>query len=214
MERKILQVIPNSLTGLFNSISLNGFAVNPCPQDTLFLTLDDGPNPETQSLMNWMEAEGISATHFWVMENLEKFPVSFPDVTLQNIGTHGFRHIRYSSLNWQEIEKDLGLCKNSPFSAHPLKTNWFRTPYGSWKPGLRKRIRRYGFRPVWWGYLFQDWTNNFSPAEIGRTQENWAKPGQILVMHDKLIYQNRLKTALLEVKQICQKKGIRISCLP
>jgi len=207
-------VISNALTGLFNSIGLDGFAVKNYPPETLFLTLDDGPNPETLSLMNWMDSESIPATHFWVVENFEKFPFSAPEPTLQNIGCHGVRHIRYSALSRLEIENELCLCNNSPFSGHPLKTNWFRTPYGSWKPGMKNIIKHSGFKPIWWGYLFEDWTDHFSPSEIRKTQELWAKPGQILVMHDKLIYQDRLKTALLEVKQICLQKGIRISCLP
>lgn len=208
-------MVPNWLTRLLNKLRIPGFYVaGNKKRRVIYLTLDDGPNPKTQDLFLWMETQNIQATHFWVGERIKNTDLDLQKLHGQHFAVHGFSHKRYSRFSSTEIQFELNQINKLDLNSSMGFQPWFRTPYGSWKPGLTSKLKQEGFRIIFWSFLFKDWLESFNPDEINKRKNEWLYPGSILVFHDKPQFHDRVKKSIEIVKEICNQNEFELSCLP
>jgi peptidoglycan/xylan/chitin deacetylase (PgdA/CDA1 family) len=145
----------------------------------VYLTFDDGPNPEvTPQLLDVLREFNVRATFFLIGENAEKFPELVQRIVNENhsIGFHCNQHINSRQLDRISLLKNFALPKSFP------KTTLFRPPYGKLKIGQYHFLKN-KFPLIGWTIMPGDFDQNISfQKKLNRLLR--AKPGEIVVLHE------------------------------
>lgn len=182
-----------------------GFSVS---DKSVYLTFDDGPNPEiTPFILNLLYEQKIKATFFCVGENVLNFPEIFERIKNEGhqIGNHTFKHenaLKVSSKNYLfSIEKANKL----------IKSKLFRPPYGRLSPKLAHRIaKRYTI--IMWTWLSYDYDQEVSISEILQKAKK-IKSGDILVLHDNKKIAEKQKILLPQLLKYLKDQGYEFKTL-
>ena len=155
-------------------------------QGTLF-SFDDGPGPNTNSLLDLAQKYGVQFAFFILPEQAEKYPEIISRIVSEShiIGSHFMRHrnhildtktIFLNSLNEsvQEIE-----------SISNTTIRYCRIPYGHLLPCQDKWISQSGYKHVFWSLDSKDYKREPTEKIIDRIQ-NAAKERDIILLHDGL----------------------------
>lgn len=147
----------------------------------LFLTFDDGPDPEsTPMILDILRARGVPATFFCTGSRVLAFPGLFARIAAEGhtTGNHGFGHLNGLTTPVRTYCADIFRGRDITCS------NLFRPPYG------RLRIRQYlilerSMKIVFWDVMPYDFDNRISPEHSGRILRQRIRPGSVIVLHDK-----------------------------
>lgn len=167
----------------------------PGTEKVLYLTFDDGPVPEiTPWVLKQLEAHNAQATFFCVGDNINKHRDVFQQVIAQGhaIGNHTLNHLN----GW--TTENISYFHNVRHGANLVDTVLFRPPYGQMKPKQAQFLQRH-YRIVMWDVLSGDFDAKLSPEQCLHNVTNNAGPGSIVVFHDSLKAEERLKYALPRV---------------
>ena len=156
--------------------------------DSIYLTFDDGPNPEvTPWVLDLLNEFQIKATFFLVGKNVKNYPELFNRIVADGhqIGNHTMNH---------ECGTKTGL--NSYISSVNqaelyIKSDLFRPPYGKITRNQFKKLLDGGKKIVFWSWLSYDFDKNISPKKIIQKAKK-IQGGDILVFHDSLKSKNNL----------------------
>lgn len=147
--------------------------------NAIFLTFDDGPNPEvTPLLLELLREHRVRATFFLLGKNAEKYPELVKLIQEENhtIGFHCYEHINSQKLNRVSLLKNFKLPKNFPATA------LFRPPYGKLK-FWQYNFLKYKFPLIGWTIMPGDFDQKISiQKQLNRLLK--AKPGDIVVLHE------------------------------
>lgn len=171
-------------------------------EPTVFITFDDGPNPEiTPFVLDLLKQYNWKATFFCVGENVSKYPELFQRIKAEGhaIGNHTMKH-----LNSIKTENALYLASFREFEeTHP--TTLFRPPYGRIKPSVAKEIGK-THQIIMWSWLSYDYDLKVSNERI-LSEAKRIKKGDILVLHDNAKITERQKQLIPQLFQLLQEKG-------
>lgn len=149
------------------------------------LTFDDGPKPDSHSLLEALALKGVKATFFVVGKQVEAHPEIVKRMAddgheIQN-HTHSHRALEF--LNTREIEQELFRGSAAVNSVTGRSPTMLRPPGARFGEKPAEVMKRYGIKTVFW-------TANCSKFE-GTTREKMldyvvssAKPGGIVLMHN------------------------------
>jgi len=149
------------------------------------LTFDDGPKPETINLLDALKQIGVKATFFVVGKQVEAYPhiLKRIDAEGHEIQNHTYGHRALEYLSEKEIEQEIFKCAAVVRSVTGKGMNMLRPPGARHDRLVKKVIRRYGMRLVFW-------TTNCVALE-GTERERMtnyvvssARPGAIVLMHN------------------------------
>lgn len=157
----------------------------------IFLTFDDGPQPElTEQILKILAQESVKATFFCVGDCAQRCPELVTRIKQEghSVGNHTMHHLNGWHTSLKDYIADVGQADKI------LKTNLFRPPYG--KIGLRQWwYLRKKYRIVFWTAISYDWNQRFSPEKCLSKVKSVAKYGGIVVFHDNpKAAQNMLQT--------------------
>jgi peptidoglycan/xylan/chitin deacetylase (PgdA/CDA1 family) len=157
---------------------------------TIFLTYDDGPNPDaTPSLLDVLGAEGVSATFFLIPEHVT--PETAPIVRRAIDEGHAVAMHSNTRKLMLKSPKELAAWLERTSAeieqltgARPCRL--FR-PHAGWRGGtMYEGLDRAGYRLTGWG--FSMWDFNFwrrpDPEKLAARLSGRASDGSIVVMHD------------------------------
>jgi len=172
--------------------------------NTVYLTFDDGPQEGlTDWILDFLEQRKIHATFFCVGENVKNHPELFAKIQAggHSFGNHTMKHERGTKTNRSNY---LNSVKNAN---DYIKSNLFRPPYGRLPLWKTNEIRK-NYKIVMWTWLSYDFDKT---VEIEKVLEsaNSIKAGDILVFHDNLKSQERVKVLLPKVVDVLLKKGFK-----
>ncbi len=174
----------------------------------VYLTFDDGP---TEKLLPWildyLKEEKINATFFCVGNNAKVFPELMQRMKNEGhvIGNHTMRHERGTKTSKEVYLKSIKEAEQ--YTSSTL----FRPPYG------RMPIHYYGaiskrYKIIMWSWLSYDYDKRVDVSRIIKQAEN-IKAGDIIVFHDNLKVEERLKEILPEIVSICREKGLEFGLI-
>jgi peptidoglycan-N-acetylglucosamine deacetylase len=157
---------------------------------TIYLTFDDGPNPEwTPALLDALKSEGVSATFFLIDEHVT--PETAPIVRRMAdeghaIGLHSGTR-RPVIMPPDAFASSLSLAADRIASiAGAAPCRLFR-PHAGWRSAsMYQGLERAGYRLAGWSWGMWDWSWWQTP-DAARTAQRLARkaaPGDILVIHD------------------------------
>lgn len=158
----------------------------------LYLTFDDGPIPEvTPWVLETLAQYDAKATFFCVGRNAASHSELFARVKLEGhaIGNHTFDHVRGRSTTTRAYLRNALLCQGL------TRTSLFRPPYGSLTMHQLHALRP-RFNVVLWDVLSGDFDVSITDERCLRNVIDHARSGSIVVFHDSLKAQDRLRYAL------------------
>ena len=146
------------------------------------LTFDDGPNNNTNKVLDILEKYNVKATFFILGTNIEgnEDIIKRMDELGMEIGNHMYSHKLITKLKDKEIEKEIKKVDNLIFDITNRYPTLIRPSYGT----FNKRIKKIIDKPIIiWDIDTLDWKYHNS-KKISNKIISKAKDGDIILMHD------------------------------
>jgi len=181
----------------------------PTEEKVLYLTFDAGPIPGvTPWVLEQLAQYDAKATFFCVGNNIEKHPEVFEEVKAagHSIGNHTFNHLN----GWSS--DNLPYFHNIRHCANLTKTILFRPPYGKLRPRQTQFLLRH-YRIVMWDVLSGDFDPNITEEQCLLNVTRNVEPGSIVVFHDSLKAEEKLRYALPKALAYFAEQGYRFEAL-
>lgn len=177
----------------------------PAREKSIYLTFDDGPTPGvTDWVLETLAERKAKATFFLVGDNVKKHPELVKQMVKQghHIGNHTQNHLN----GWSTETRDY--VRNTLKCAEVLESNLFRPPYGR----ITRRqaaIMKKRFKIIMWDVLSGDFDKSISKEKVLRNVLSNTVPGSIIVFHDSLKAESRMKYALPRVLDHFASEGFK-----
>lgn len=179
-------------------------------KDTIYLTFDDGPTPGvTQWVLETLGGYGAKATFFCVGKNVEEHPEIYKQVLMQGhtVGNHTYHHLNGWKTNKRRYLLDIKKC------AKHIDSRLFRPPYGRLRKVHYKEIKD-KYSVVMWDVLSGDFDNRISNEKCLKNVVNKVRPGSVVVFHDSLKAENKLRYVLPKVLSVLSERGFVFTAIP
>lgn len=175
----------------------------------IYLTFDDGPIPiVTPWVLETLALYNAKATFFCIGNNVLKHPEIYSEIIKQGhkTGNHTQNHLN----GWKVLNKnyfqDIEECTKL------VRSGLFRPPYGKIKPSQIKRLK-HNYKLVMWDVLSRDYDQSLSVENCHKSVIREAKPGSIVVFHDSIKAESRLRGSLPAVLEHFKKQGYEFARL-
>lgn len=181
----------------------------PSKDKVLYLTFDDGPIPEvTPWVLQQLKDYQAKATFFCVGDNIQKHTSVFEAVKKAGhaIGNHTFNHLN----GW--ATENVPYFHNVRRASNFVNTVLFRPPYGRLKPKQAQFLQRH-YKIVMWDVLSGDFDPKLSEERCLQNVLQHAKTGSIVVFHDSLKAEKKLRYVLPKVLEHFSQLGYRFAKL-
>ena len=180
-------------------------------EKTLYLSFDDGPTPEVTSwVLDLLAFYKIKASFFLIGKNVLSYPVLVERIQAEGhaVGGHSMQHEN----GWNTA--DAKYIQSILESTELLKTPLYRPPYGRIRRSQYKALKERGLQCVFWDCLSYDFDTNLESQYCFETTIQNAKPGSIVVFHDSLKAESRLKHCLPLLLDTWVEEGYSFSTIP
>ncbi len=177
---------------------------------TLFLTFDDGPIPSiTPWVLDLLDQFNAQGTFFCVGDNIRKHTDIHREILERGhtTGNHTFNH--YNGWKTSHYSYLKNVIKSSEFD----ETRLFRPPYGKLTKKQASTLSK-RFQLIMWDVLTGDFDQNLSPQLCAERTIKATESGSILVFHDSIKAEPRLKYALPKVLQHFAQLGFEFKAVP
>lgn len=155
--------------------------------NAIYLTFDDGPNPNTTlDILVLLKAYKAKATFFCVGNNVAKHPKLFKEIVNQghSWGNHTYHHNDIKKTSAEAYKDSTEKCRAVMEKYSKQTTILFRPPQGRIRKGYQK-ILGLSYRVVFWSLLSMDHRASSSVATCTRNLLK-AREGDIVVLHDNI----------------------------
>ena len=149
------------------------------PEPGVYLSYDDGPDPQYSLALARIAAEQNAAlSFFWLGEKILQHPQLIQSVGElgHQIGFHGHRHWN----GWRRGRKEYVENARPP---QAVRSGLYRPPYGRLWPAQCRAIQAQQ-QVVFWSHMPGDFNLNISDNELERRALSALRPGAILALHD------------------------------
>jgi peptidoglycan/xylan/chitin deacetylase (PgdA/CDA1 family) len=183
-----------------------GFSLD---QSVVYLTFDDGPNPElTPWILDVLFEQKIKATFFCVGENIKKYPAIFNRIKEEGhqIANHSMRHEKGTKTKWIEYRKSI------EETAQLVENNLFRPPYGRVAMWQSAKLAKQ-YKIIMWSWLSNDFDKDIPIQKILDKAKKQIRGGHIIVLHDNDNFEERVKNILPRIIEIIQAKGLEFEVI-
>lgn len=180
------------------------------PGANIYLTFDDGPTPGTTSwVLDTLSAHGIKATFFCVGRNILNEPALFQRIRAEGhaIGNHTWEHADgWGTPSWAYY-RSLLKCRELTGS------RLFRPPYGRITNRQLHTVSRH-FQVIMWDVLAYDFDDRWTTGQRTERVVDQVRPGSILVFHDSVKCDERMRASLPTIVERLLDKGYTFRPLP
>jgi peptidoglycan/xylan/chitin deacetylase (PgdA/CDA1 family) len=180
----------------------------PANEKTIYLTFDDGPTPGiTDWVLNTLDEFNAAATFFCVGENARKFPDLLKRISSHHsIGNHTMHHLNGWKTGDDEYVNDVKECDRE------FRSGLFRPPYGKIKRSQVKRLQN-DYRIIMWDVLSKDYNQSFRGEDCLRRIIAGSRNGSIIVFHDSIKAESRLRYVLPATLRYFSGRGFRFGTI-
>lgn len=182
----------------------------PVKDKILYLTFDDGPIPEvTPWVLEELKKRNVKATFFCIGDNVRKHPTIFQSIRENGhtTGNHTYHHLNGWDTADKKYSEDIELANKL------ISSRLFRPPYGKIRISQISALKK-KYRIVMWDVLSKDYDTNLNGEQCYQRVIKSALPGSVIVFHDSLKAQDRLRLALPKVMDDFIKMGYTFAALP
>jgi peptidoglycan/xylan/chitin deacetylase (PgdA/CDA1 family) len=171
----------------------------------VYLTFDDGPNPEiTTWILDFLKDKNIPATFFCVGSNIKRYPELFQRIKSEghSVGNHTMNHDKGTKVSFKKYKTSISETKTL------VGNKLFRPPYGRLNSFKSKRLSK-DYQLVMWSWLSYDFNPTIPISVILEKARKQIKAGDILVLHDNPKVTDRVKVLLPQLIEIIEEKGLK-----
>jgi len=150
----------------------------------LALTFDDGPDAVSSPIiLSALEKAHVKATFFLIGSYVSTNPaiVQRMQADGDDIGNHSWTHPYFTKLPAAQVQQQINMTQAAIVAAGARASVMFRPPYGDINQTVANEIN---LPIIMWNVDPKDWAQKDSNT-IAQIVEAQAKPGAIIVMHDK-----------------------------
>jgi len=173
----------------------------------VYITFDDGPNPDTtEAILKILDRYSVKATFFCCGKNADEYPDLLKMISDAGhvIGYHSYSHkdiLKTKSSEWiADVER------KSAVSGMKL----FRPPYGRiLLRHYRKLKSKYDF--VFWDVMSYDYDASRSPECIMDLLRKSVREGSVVVFHDNAKAKGNVLAVLPSFIEMMQGRGFSFS---
>ncbi len=158
-----------------------------------YLTFDDGPDPEwTPRVLDALAHCGVQATFFVIGRLAERSAGLLREIRAAGhvVGNHAFSHRHPWTLTRARARSEVRSGSDAIAQALGERPQWFRPPHGRLGAYLVEAAREEGQRVALWSVSAVDWGPLATPERI-LARLGALRPGDIVLMHDGPLRQNR-----------------------
>mgnify|MGYP003586604175 FL=1 len=182
--------------------------INPS-EKVIYLTFDDGPNPEvTPRVLDILDEFEAKATFFCVGENVMKYPEIFQEVKHRGhaVGNHTFNHVKGTEKTVKEYVDNVG-------KAHEyIHSKLFRPPHGRITLSQVNKLKA-DFKIIMWDFITYDFDRQVTSTEILKEVKIRSRNGSVVIFHDSLKARKNVLEALPEALRYWKKEGYEVKAL-
>jgi len=149
------------------------------------LSFDDGPDPvSTPVILHALAKERTKATFFLVGVRVVPGAALVRRMYAEghDIGNHSWTHTSFTRLTPNQMRQQIDQTQTAITSVGVPMPIMFRPPYGAINLAILSRVN---MPIIMWNVDPKDWKEN-DPVKIAEAVEIQAKPGAIIILHDKL----------------------------
>jgi peptidoglycan-N-acetylglucosamine deacetylase len=175
----------------------------PATDQTVYITFDDGPHPETTPfVLDQLRQYNARASFFLVGKQVEQYPELLKKIFSEShmVGNHGYSHLNGWRTESQTYLEDVERAKSL------IGGNFFRPPYGKLSPVQFFRLRKM-YTIVMWSLLAFDFSRDHEPCLILQNLLRRVQPGSILVLHENEKAKENLKIILPDLLFELKNRG-------
>lgn len=158
----------------------------PACTNTVAITYDDGPSPETTNrLLDILKSKDVKATFFTIGSNAD----AFPDILRRErdeghvVANHSYNHPQLNAISEDRVGRELDESNRAVESALGSKPHWVRPPYGATNDRVAAIAGERGLSLALWDVDTADWQNRNADITCRNAVDN-AQAGSIILMHD------------------------------
>ena len=186
----------------------------PVTEKFIYLTFDDGPVPgPTEFVLDLLQSFQVKATFFCIGDNVQKHPEVFQEIIKKGhaIGNHTFNHLKGCSTSVKEYVENIKQCDAQLSMVNGQLPILFRPPYGRITHRQIKALSDY--RIVMWDVLSHDYQQGGRNEDYLKGTIKATRPGSIVVFHDSIKAEEKLKYILPKYLEHFLHLGYRFKIL-
>ena len=183
----------------------------PSDKNEIYLTFDDGPIPEvTDRVLDELNKFSVPATFFMVGDNIQKHKEIYSRVVScgYSVGNHSYNHLNGWKTKTINYIDNINKCE----AILDTSSRLFRPPYGRMQWLQYKKIKRH-YRIVMWDVLSGDFDQSISEEKSLNACIQATTSGSIIVFHDSLKSEQKLKYILPRYLEHFGSKGYQFKLL-
>lgn len=189
-KRHLLRFLPNSLV----------LTDGPDRDGALYLTFDDGPDPEhTPRLLDLLRAHGARASFFLIGSRAERYPWLVERIVAEGhlIGNHSYSHPLFGALPLSEQLIEIDRTDRALAAFDGRERHRFRPPRGALSVALLLHFARHQRNVAYWSYDSRDYLGKPAEELIELLRSQPPRPGDIMLLHDDSDCSARILETLL-----------------
>lgn len=184
--------------------------------DAVWLTIDDGPGPDTRAVLDLLDRYQARATFFLVGERALAHPDLVREVIGRghDVGNHSHSHpqARFWRLGPAAMAREIGHCQQALQAITGRPPRWYRSVVGMTNPFVGPVVRHLGLTRVGWSARGFDGVD-CTPAEVQARLLPDLQPGAIVLLHEGSGHGHNLQ--IIEgVLQALDQRGLRARLPP
>lgn len=180
-------------------------------EKTIYLTFDDGPNPEiTDLILNLLQKYNAPSTFFCLGTQVKSHPDIYQRIldAGHSVGNHSMTHPN----GWWSRNKTY--YKDVYKAEELIDSKLFRPPYGRVGWNQYRALKKHGFQTIFWTVVSYDFDPEFRAEKFVKKMKKLSKPGAIFVFHDNPKAQKILETELEQLLKFWANEGYRFKSIP
>ena len=175
----------------------------------VYLSFDDGPIPSvTPWVLDMLDKYEAKASFFCIGQNVLKHPEIYREIVSRGhqTGNHTHTHLNGWNVSNKNYFADIAECSKY------VSSKLFRPPYGKIKPSQIRHLKK-NYQILMWDVLSQDYDIKKTAEQCKETVIRESKSGSIIVFHDSIKAEPRLRGSLEAVLEHFKKEGFEFSRL-
>ncbi|HEY0939002.1 MAG TPA: polysaccharide deacetylase family protein [Steroidobacter sp.] len=187
--------------------------------DRVYLTFDDGPDPEwTPRVLDVLEQAHVKATFFAIGQHAQRAPDLMRRIHAAGhaVGNHTFSHRHPWFMSQRTARAQVRDGANALSDVLGVAPRFYRPPHGRQRACMSDEAQRCGEQVVLWDISAVDW-GPLGAAEGIAKRLDAVKSGDVVLMHDGRNQHNR-PDQLLQILPLFLRKlsdrGLQPALLP
>lgn len=159
----------------------------PADGNRLYLSFDDGPNPQyTPQLLELLQEHRAKATFFLIGQQIEKHTQLARRIFAEGhaLGNHSYSHPRFEQLSPADQREQISRTDRLLSTIDGCARHAFRPPRGVLPLSMLVRCIRERRRIDYWSYDTLDYSRCALDDMLPSIRRNPVRSGDILLMHD------------------------------